>query len=180
MVQIAWTTLPVYTDGPALTAAMLNAIKGNINESAAAKATGAGKYYVSTAANTLAERQIEQDITINSDTRTITTYGALASAGPSITMTTSTRALMWFQASMKSNTAGANTYVSIDISGATNIDSDDERAITSSSAIVDNYERFSGCHLATLTAGSNTFKHEYRVDSNTGTFRYRRLQLMGF
>ena len=177
---MAWTTLPTYTDGTALTAAMLNAIKGNINESAAAKATTGAQYFVSTAANTLAARTVDQDIVDTENTRTITTYGSLATNGPTVTMTTGTRALTWITSAMKTNVNGANAYVSINVSGASTIAPTDERGITWQGD-ADRYERWTVCALfTTLTAGSNTLEHQYRVDTNTGSFKWRRIAVMGF
>ena len=71
---MAWTTLPTYTDGTALTAAMLLAIAANINETAVAKATTAGRFFVATGPNAIAERSIIADsLTHNKPLRTSAT-----------------------------------------------------------------------------------------------------------
>jgi hypothetical protein len=50
---MAWTTLPTYTSGSVLTAAQMNAIKDNINETCAATAAGAGALVYADGANSM-------------------------------------------------------------------------------------------------------------------------------
>ena len=53
---MAWSTLPTYSAGAVLTAAQMNAIKDNINETCAATANAAGDLVYSDAANSMGSR----------------------------------------------------------------------------------------------------------------------------
>jgi FtsP/CotA-like multicopper oxidase with cupredoxin domain len=107
-----------------------------------------------------------------SQTTTSSTYTNLTTPGPSVTVTTGTTALVTITARMR-NSAVNLTRMSYDISGATAISADDTRSLEIES---DGWMRASMTHRQTgLTAGSNTFKAEYRVAAGTGTFEDRQI-----
>lgn len=175
---MAWTTLPTYVNG-ALTAAQLNAIADNIEESAAAKATSAGQYFVATSANSLAARIVVQDLVSTTDTDTQTSYGDIATLGPTVVMVVQTQALVLITNASSNTSGGAGTYTSVEVTGATSVAPLDERALIFQGGA--NAERQTSTNLFTsLTAGSNTFRSKYRVDSNTGEWKWRRMVVMGF
>jgi hypothetical protein len=177
---MAWTTLPAYSDGNALTGAQMNAIADNIEESAAAKATAAGQYFVATAANTLAARTVEHDFVSGLDSDTQTTYDDIATIGPGVTMTCQTQALVFIASLCYNSTTAAGTYMGVDITGATTLAPSDERSLIWQGT-ASNGERWTVANLYTsLTAGSHTFRSKYKVDSNTGSWKWRRIQVMGF
>lgn len=175
---MAWTTLPTYANG-ALTAAQLNAIADNIEESAVAKATAAGQYFVATAANELAARTVVQDLVSNTDTDTQTSFDDIATLGPTVVMVCQMQALVMITALQFNSTTAAGTYMDTDVSGATTLAPNSERGIIWQGT-ANNGERWTAANLVTLNAGSNTFRSKYKVDSNTGTWKYRRMQVMGF
>lgn len=174
---MAWTTLPTYGNG-VLTAAMLNAIKDNINETAPAKAiVGAWPlHFTSTATNVIAAREIVDSLVTELNTTTSTTYTDMANVGPIVTVTTGTFALC-FPASRVFNSAGGVSYASFLITGATTGDTaTDGRGIANQGA---DDLRAASVQLMATTPGSNVFTMKYRVSSATGTFQSRRLCIMG-
>ncbi len=173
---MAWSTLPTYVAGNALTAAQLNAIAANINETAPAKSTTQGYWYISgSSANTINERAIVSDKILTQQTRSSTSYGALATAGGTVTLTTGTKVLV-HHACQSFNSAAGTNWNSYAISGATTVSSSDEWG-GESNGTDGNRQGISELH--SVTAGSNTFTQQYRAGSGTGTFDDRIIIAMG-
>ena len=175
---MTWSTLPAYSDGNALTAAQVTAIKDNINETAPAKATTAGRLITTNGANSVAEREMNDDIINTTGTRTSSSYGNLTSggAGPTVTVSTSVNALTMVNVRME-NSGNNACWCSFAISGATTDASIDQRAAMAQAGSGD-ANRFGVSSFNAVTAGSNTFQNEYRVTAGTGTFQDRRLVVM--
>ena len=173
---MAWTTLPAYTAGNALTAAQVTAIKDNINESAPSKATTAGYWFIATGTNAIAERAIVSDIILTQQTTTNTSYVNLTTVGATVTATTGTKALVMIQCQMFSSGTGT-CWSSYAISGATTAAADDQWAITCEAAASNSF-KMGNTTLHTVTGGSNVFTQKYRVGSLTGTFDDRHLICM--
>lgn len=177
---MTWSTLPTYTNGT-LTAAQLMAIRDNINETAAAKATTAGYHFVANGPTTLVERAIVSARVSAQETTTLTGYGNIPSGtvGPTVTATTGAKALVWFAAQMFHQTTGS-CWSSFEVTGASSVASGDDRAITCEAAEPTQSFRFSSAELQTVTPGSNTFRQQYRVGASggTGTFDDRHLIAM--
>ncbi len=100
-----------------------------------------------------------------SETTSSTTYTDLTTAGPAVTVTTGTKALVIVTANMRDRESRAN-YMSYAVSGATTTAAADTRALI----MIDpqqpaSINQMSFANLATLTAGSNTFTAKYRTDS---------------
>lgn len=177
---MAWTTLPTYSDGNVLTAAQLNAIAANINTTSPALATATGRIFVSTAANTIAQRiPTIARVTGGGQTSASTTFVDLATVGPTVsTLATGTSAIFAVSAFCQNSTAAAGCYVGCAVSGATTIAADVTRALRiMSGAIGENSKQaYIGMFFATLTAGNNTFKAQYATTgSGTGTWDEREL-----
>ncbi len=180
---MAWTTPPTFAANASLSAADLNAsLRDCMNETMPAKATDPGSYFVTSAANTLAQRKIQQATVFTSETRTSTTYGDLATVGPSITFSlgNTAKVVIVVTCQLSNNTVGAFSRMSYAVSGATTIAADDIRALAwenagSTQAMATSYVTFQ-----TLNSGSNTITAKYRVGSGTGTFLRRRLLIMPF
>ena len=175
---MTWSTLPSYSDGSAFTAAMALAMRDNINESAAARATTATGYFVATGTHSLAERLVAAASVLTQETDTLTSYGNISpgTAGPTTTVTTGIRALVFTSAQLE-NSGNGSTWASYEITGATTDAAIDDRAIFSQSGATFG-GRFGVTTWQTLTAGSNTFTMKYRVSSGTGTFDDRRIIIM--
>jgi hypothetical protein len=174
---MAWSTLPTYADGNALTAAQMLAIAANINESAPAKATTQGYWFISgSSANTINERAILQSEILTQETSGRTTYGNIATVGPTVTITTGTQALISTTAQMF-NSGANNMYMSYAVSGATTSTSVDDRALAFQAGAGDQI-RATCTTLQALTAGSNVCKAEYKTTAGTGTWDDRRILVM--
>lgn len=171
---MAWSTLPAYSDGNALTAAQVTAIKDNINETAPAKATTASYWFIATGTNAIAERAIMSDKILTQQTRSSTSYGALATAGGVVTITTGAKALVHHSCQSFNSAAGTN-WNSYKISGATTVSSSDEWAGESNGT---DGNRQGVSELHSVTGGSNVFTQEYRAGSGTGTFDDRIIIVM--
>jgi hypothetical protein len=93
---------------------------------------------------------------------TSATYTDLATAGPAVTITTGTKALVIINSTLFKQASGSNAYVGFAISGATTRAASDTTALNYVAAAY--YDsRLSVSHRATsLTAGSNTFTLKYR------------------
>lgn len=105
-----------------------------------------------------------------SQTTASLTYTDLATAGPSVTLTSAgTRALTVWR--LVQGSSSGTAVSSVTISGATTVAADDSKGL-----IVNDTNRTSmGFWLHTITPGSNTFKLQYRVTAGTGTFLDRSL-----
>jgi len=165
--------------GDIWTSAQFNTyVRGNLLESLPGKATAAGRFGITTGANTIAERAITEATVATAQTRTLTSYGDLTTVGPSITATTGTKAIVWFQSRMGNSSANAETSVSVAVSGATTISASDDWRLLQSGCAANSINRGGMVHMFTgLTAGSNTFTMKYRVSGGTGTFQDRSLIL---
>ncbi len=175
---MAWSTPPTWVAGQAITAAQLNIFRDDLLETAPAKATAAGRIFVSTGPNAIAEREILDHVVETLETTTSTSYTSLATNGPIVTITTGTKAMTWINAMQANSTSGQGCYSSLEITGATTSAVIDGRAVFHQNDA--NWDARGGvCSLFTLTPGVNTFRMLYKVQGGTGSFRMRRLQVMG-
>jgi hypothetical protein len=172
---MAWNVPVTWVDNTAVTAAQLNAqLRDNLNETAPAKATTAGRHIVSTGLNTIAEREIRQAYDAGAGTRTSTSFGALsgASAGPAVNnIVTGVLALVVVEAQLNNTNSGSSARMSYDVSGATTSAATDDRGIMLQTGTND--MRYSTMELQALTAGTNSFNLVYKVSSGTGNFSAR-------
>jgi hypothetical protein len=179
---VAWTTFPTLTDGQVWTGAHTIIIRDNFAETAPAKATASGQMFVSTGVNGIAARVPTPAAVSTAETTASTTYTDLTTVGPSATVTTGTQAYVIVTARQANNTATAECYTSFTISGATpTVAASDTFASFFQAPSVNGANRASAAILVTgLTAGSNTFKMQYRVSAGTGTFSARQLAVIPF
>lgn len=162
------------------TAAQFNTfVRDNLNETAPAKATTAGSIFVATGTNAIAQRTPSTQFVTDSETTASTSYTDLATAGPAVTVTTGTTAVVVVGARLINTTAGENTYASYAVSGASTSAADDDRAFMFTCPVANYSTGGSNVVMHTgLTAGSNTFTMKYRVTGNTGTADNRRLTVI--
>lgn len=174
---MTWTAPMTAVAGSVFTAAQFNThIRDNLNETAPAKATTNGSYFVVSDTNQISQRTPATNNVNTSETTTSSAYTALATPGPAITATTGTMALVAVSATLSNNTSGQNSYVSYAISGATTTAASDDRAQLLTAAATNQAFRASHWYLETgLTAGSNTFTAQYRVTGGTGSWSNRRI-----
>jgi hypothetical protein len=160
----------------AFTAAQFNQhVRDNLNETAPAKATAAGRLFVSTAANAIAERVPTRGLVGTAQSTASTSYVDLTTAGPAVTVTTGSFALVFWTAHSQNSTANGRCLMSFAISGATTQAADDTWALTQQNPTTGVNIRAGGVHMFPVTAGSNTFTAKYRVDAGTGTWTNRQL-----
>jgi len=175
---MAWTTPMTFVSGNTLTAAQLNTYLGaNLNETAPAKATASGQWFVSTAANAIAARTISSNTVTAAETTSSTSFVDLTTTGPSVTVTTGTKAITSMGVHMQNNNASGYSDASIAISGATSRSpANDEYCMSSGRDVASSLLHASLVGLYALTAGSNTFKVQYRAQAaGTSTFQLRHL-----
>lgn len=183
---MAWTTPLTAVANTALTAAQWNAsVRDNLLQTATAKSTGAlGAYFVSSGTNTIAQRQMFDDIVETSEGTTSTSFAALTTPGPVVTVTTGGLALINNTADITVSLGGQSGRMTFDVSGASSIAAADGRALrvtVPSVAAASNIRASVQTQLA-VTAGSNVFTSLYRSSSasSTATFANRRMHVMAF
>lgn len=159
------------------TAAQFNLyVRDNLNETAPAKATTAGRIFVATGANAIAQRSPTGDTVAASETTTLTSYTGLSTPGPTFSVTSGTRAIVFLSAFMSNSLAGAHTNTGYVVSGASSISASDGKALRHESATANAFVRATAVIFEDgLTSGSNTWFMQYRVGSGTGTWANRHL-----
>lgn len=179
---MAYSTPLTAISGATLTAASWNAsVRDNILETPAAKATAAGRIFVTTGVNAIAERVVGWGSVSTSQTTTNTTFTDLATAGPATTLTTGTTAIVVLSAFAQNDTAGANSQMGFAVSGASTIAADPNRALIYEASNANDLVQSSFLLPVTgLTAGSNTFTAKYQVSAGTGTFHRRHITVLPF
>lgn len=164
------------------TAAQFNQyVRDNLNETAPAKATTAGQYFVATGTNAIATRQSFNDVVDTAQSTTSTSYTDLATVGPSVTVNSGPKALVLVACGILSDTNSAAAFAGYEISGATSRAASDTEAIELDGITANNTLRTSIASLATgLTTGANTFTMKYRAGSNTATYSNRQIVVIPF
>lgn len=107
---------------------------------------------------------------------TSTSFTDLSTVGPSVTVTTGTKALVMWSCVVDNNSADRGTYTSFAVSGATTLaaTADYQTDLTGSSANRPYITVARSVLLTGLTAGSNTFTVKYATEaSTTGNFSKR-------
>lgn len=117
-------------------------------------------------------------------TSTSTTYTDLATVGPSVTVTTGTKALVIFRANVHNgNGAGNRPSIDFAVSGATTRSAGDTtNAVMSSGTAISASDALRpsvvGFAVVTLTAGSNTFTLKYKTNSGTPGWSNREIAVI--
>lgn len=181
---MAWTAPMTAIANTIFTAAQFNQhVRDNLNETAPAKATAAGGYFVATGTNAIAQRIADSAIELGSGTTTSTTYADLdapANVGPSVTVETGPSALVIVSGQFQNSGTGS-ARMSYAVSGATTIAAADNRGVGAFGVAGLNITAgTTALHFGglSLTPGSNTFTTKYRVSSGTGTFTSRRILVL--
>ena len=179
---MAWTAPMTAVSGATFTAAQFNQfVRDNLNETAPAKATAAAQFFVSTAANAIAARQMSNQVVTTSESTSSTSYTDLTTVGPTVTATTSTLAMVLFASRIQNSLTNGAAEVSVAVSGASSVAASANWAIKMDGIASANNIRMGMAHVFTgLTAGSNTFTMKYLVGSGTGTFAARELIVLPF
>jgi hypothetical protein len=105
-----------------------------------------------------------------------TSYADLATAGPAVTVTTGTQALVIVSARLVRADNADNSFMSFAVSGATTTAASDVNALNLRMTSSGDAFRASAASSVTLTAGSNTFTTKYRtINGNPATFSNRQI-----
>ena len=108
---------------------------------------------------------------------TSNTFVDLATVGPSVTITTGTKALVIISCYLSNATSGGGANMAFAVSGATTIAADAELSqnINPGGAyVIPPIQTAQAFIMTTLTAGSNVFTAKYSRESGTGTANFSR------
>ncbi len=185
-------------------------IRDNFLETSAATVTTAGDLGYADAANSMGSRLaigsatthlvsdgsaptwrgIATDVDTTSKNGTGTSYLPLADLSGGgfgfateieVTVTTGTVALVLFKATLLNDNAGSFTLMSYSVSGATTVAAADNHVIRYESGAANDTAEFGGFDLRTgLTAGSNVFTLEGRVNGGTGSISRPEIAVIAF
>lgn len=147
-------------------------IRDNLNETAPAKATAAGQYFVPTGNAQITARSASAHTIATSQTTTSSSYTNLSTVGPTVTVTTGPVALVLLACKLSNGSSDNQSHASVAVSGASNIAAHDNWAIRNDAKnTTSKRERtFAFNYITTLKSGSNTFTMKYKVGGGTGTF----------
>lgn len=179
---MAWTAPITFVGNQEFKATHLNVyLRDNMLEMATPTATTESSYFMSDGGNSLAERNIKAKRETSSSSTTSTSFAAptAGNAGPAVTVTTGTRALVWIGAQMQNSAAG-DAAMSWAVSGASTIAAANTWDIQLSGTTAANPCQWGNVHMHEgLTAGSNTFTAQYRTSgATTATFDKRIIIVM--
>jgi hypothetical protein len=206
---MAWTTPRTWVTGETVTAALLNAhIRDNQRETSPFTVTTAGDLSYADGANSMNSRvgigaalsvlastgsaPIWRTPTNAADSGAGTYMGTVYESlgGPGFlgfsdeieaSVTTGTGALILFRAGLANNASGGETYMSYSISGATTAAASDAHGIWYESGSANDRALFGGFDYRTgLTAGTNVFTLEGRVNTGTGRFVHPEIFVLPF
>ena len=203
---MAWTAPRTWVTGETVTAALMNAhIRDNLLETSAATVTTAGDLTHADAANSLIRlgigaanthlvsdgsapvwRSVATDVDTGTGSSSSTSYTKMVAGFDfatevEVTVTTGTVALVLWKASLSNTTAGSTTHLSYSVSGATTTAASNNNQIKYEASVANDGAEFSGFDLRTgLTAGSNVFTLEGRVNANAGTVARPEIAVLAF
>lgn len=179
---MAWSAPMTAVANSTFTASQFNQyVRDNLNETAPAKATSAGSYFVSSGVNAIVERQPNSAADLSAGTTTSTTYTDLSgtSIGPSITVDIGPRVLVIVRGSLENSGAGS-ARMGYEVSGTNSLAAADNRGVHVFGGAGVNIGASDVSLLQSLAPGSTTFTAKYRVSSGTGTISARRILVMPF
>lgn len=179
---MTWSTPLTAVANAALTAAQWNAsVRDDLLLTSPALATTSGAYMAVSGTNTIAQRIPQTNTVITQESTASTSFVALTTPGPAVTVTSGATALVSVHTRLSNATAGASTRAGYNISGATTIAADADRASGFNSGTAGQLVNCSAVFLQTgLTNGSNVFTEIYKVDAGTGTFSSRTISVLPF
>ncbi|WP_304452917.1 hypothetical protein [Nocardiopsis sp. YSL2] len=179
---MAWTAPMTFVANSPLTAAQLNThLRDNFLETAPAKATEQGGYFVTDTAHRIVERVGRRQTISTEEATTSTSYDDLATQGPTVTVQTGELALALWSCEMRSSNSEPTTCrVTVDVTGDTTIAGDDIRALTNSTGAAGRHQSTHAVFFDDLNPGENTWTMKYRTSSGEATFQRRRLIVLPY
>jgi len=104
-----------------------------------------------------------------SQSTTSESFTDLTTAGPAVTVTTGTKALVILTAEFYNNTGDRGAYMGFAVSGATTTAAAQEKSAGIFNGTATPAPQVSAVYSVTLTAGSNTFTAKYKRSGASGT-----------
>jgi hypothetical protein len=169
--------------GTAFTAAQFNVyVRDNLNTTAPAVATTAGRIIVTTGLNSITERNPSVALVATSQGTATTTYTDLATTGPAVTVTCGVKAMVIIGGGVSNTTAGSGGRIAVDVTGAhTSAASDTNSFLAESGNASDTFKGTWVTIYSPITAGSSTFTAKYRcVGAATANFNDRLVAVVPF
>lgn len=113
---------------------------------------------------------------LTEESTTSTSFTDLSTAGPAVTITTGTTAVVSLSAEFQHSSVGTAMRMGVAVSGATTLAASNDNCLLLVNT-VSNYEiQYTRVlQLTGLTAGSNTFTAKYNVGGGTGSFFKRNI-----
>lgn len=184
---MAWTYPMTFTANAALTAPQMNTfLRDNMMETEVAKATTSGQFFSVSGVNRIDARTPTASFVVGSsgtDSQTSTTeWSELDTAGPSVTVTTGTRAFVFMSAHITVDDASSSAGCNWALSGATEREPVDTTQILVDGMAAGKAIRVGQWDLieTVLTPGENTFTMKYRVGVDTTVATYQNRLLVVF
>lgn len=161
---------------------MWNIIRDDLNETAVAKATAAGRIIVTTGANSLAERTVSSAEIQVQETTSNTSATDLGTVGPTVSVVTGPNTVVFWGCQLQNDTSLQHSLMDFAVTGASTRGASDTTALRyqQNNTGASNLLRAACADLITgLTPGTNQFRAKYWVSGiSTGTFSRRRLTVM--
>lgn len=167
---MAWTAPMTATTGVVFTAAQFNThIRDNLLMTAPAVATGAGRIIATTGSKSVTERDPTVGYIGDDEDTASTSYGNLATVGPTVTVTTGPKVFVILGSYQSNTNAGLGSRMSVAVSGATTTAATDSDSFYSESGNADDGFKGSYSTILTTTSGVNVFTAKYRTTAGGGT-----------
>ncbi len=125
----------------------------------------------------------DDDLVATFESTTAATYGNnLATTGSAVTLVTGTKVLVTVSASLANDTAGLQSLMGYEITGATSLGAGDAIALAYESSNAGDIMQASWSTFRTVTAGTNTFHAKYRTGpgGGTSTFGNRNISVVAY
>lgn len=181
---MAWTAPMTFVANTVLTAAQLNThLRDNLLETAPAKATTQGGFFVATGGHAIAQRMFLNNVVSGDFATTSTSWVDGNPPGPTITMETGERAFLAFGCrGYSTDSLNDIGSMGIEVSGATSQAASTATAYRWSGALASPSRQSQASQsivFADLTPGINTFTVKYQSSGGDCHFVNRRLMVLG-
>lgn len=180
---MSWTAPHTATASETLTAAIWNAtVRDDLTETEAFNGSGnEGCHSITLAAHSVGEGITSSSVVTTTENITATSYGNLATFGPSVGVGTGTSALVFMSAEVSNSSANSSARFSMSVTGASTIaESDDWSCLTDGLAAFATSRRSVTHRVTGLTVGVNTFTMRYKAGSGIASFGKRELVVIPF
>jgi hypothetical protein len=183
---MVWNIPKTWVSNEVLTADDLNLyLRDNLNETAPAKATSPGGWFIGAGPNQIVERVPKFAwVTAAEETDGVSSgFNTLATVGPSVTVTTGSRALIFLSSGVANAVNESSSFMGYAISGATTQNPASGWSLRTDGISADkSTRRFAVFMEEDLVPGVNTFTAQYQVGTpaNIATFEDRFMAVWPF